>query len=122
MEEFAPYPMNYKNAAFTDERASIWIFDYLPWDRKEEQKVLKSLGWSKGKENTGEIHIDCTLHGVASNFHYQRWGGARTALHYSKMIRRGDMKRPEAMRLLRQDEADDARPILREFKKHLSSV
>lgn len=104
IKEFMPYEFDYKNASFDNELSSIWIFDYIYWRREEEQKALKEIGWSKGN-NISEIHIDCSLHELCSFFHRKKWGRVRTALHYSKMIRRGDMNREEALRLLKKEES-----------------
>lgn len=114
--DFMPYEFDYKNASFDQELSSIWIFDYIYWRREDEQKALKEIGWSKGKFPS-EIHIDCSLHSLCSYFHLQRWGGLRTSLHYSKMIRRGDMTRKEALKLLKEESKDDAKLILKNFRK-----
>ena len=120
VHEFAPYPMDYKNASFDDELGSIWIFDYLYWDRNKEKAALREMGWEKGRENIGDIHMDCELHGLCNQFHKQSWGSVRTALHYSKMIRRGDMERNEAIKLLEKEEIEDPTPILQHFRSRLA--
>ncbi len=115
IEEFMPYDFDYKNASFDNELQSIWIFDYIYWRREEEQRALNELGWSKGNY-ISEIHIDCSLHELCSYFHMKNWGRVRTALHYSKMIRRGDMKREEAIEILEKEEKKDVKYILNKLK------
>lgn len=118
IDEFMPYKFDYKNASFDNELSSIWIFDYLYWRREEEQKALKEIGWSKGN-NVSEIHIDCSLHDLCNYFHKKSWGKVRTALHYSKMIRRGDMSRQEALALLKKEESKKIKNLRYSFIKKL---
>ena len=120
IHEFAPYPMDYKNASMDNELDSIWIFDYIYWDRIKEREAIRTLGWKKGRKNIGEIHIDCELHGLCNQFHKKSWGSIRTALHYSKMIRRGDMQRNEAIKLLEKEEIEDPTTILEYFRSRLA--
>lgn len=118
IREFIPYDFEYENASLDNELNSIWLFDYVYWRRSDEKKVLEKLGWSKGN-NISEIHVDCTLHDICSYFHMKKWGGARTALHYSKMIRRGDMKRYEAMALLEKEEKKNVSKLMAMFRNKI---
>lgn len=118
IKEFMPYEFDYKNASFDNELSSIWIFDYIYWRREDEQKALKEIGWNKGN-NISEIHIDCSLHELCNYFHKKNWGRVRTALHYSKMIRRGDMTREEALKLLKKEEGKRVSYIKKYFMNRL---
>lgn len=118
IQEFMPIDFDYKEASFDNELNSIWIFDYIYWTKEEEKKVLKGLGWSKG-DFPSDIHIDCSLHSLCSYYHLKKWGGLRTSLHYSKMIRRGDMKRDEALRLLKEESKENFNYIFKKFREKL---
>lgn len=75
------------------------IYDYLPVDRQEAQRVITSeMGWSK----TGEHfeHTDCALHPVVGYIHRLRFPEltAQTA-HLSGQIRMKELSRDEALRV-----------------------
>lgn len=112
IDEFMPIDFDYRKATFDNELNTIWIFDYIYWNREDEKKALKVLGWSRG-DFPSDIHIDCSLHFLCSFYHLKKWGGLRTSLHYSKMIRRRNMKREEALKLLKAESKEDYKSIFR---------
>ncbi len=93
---------------------SVCLGSYIPWDVKEQVRLIqKELGW-KGDEVEGVPSqyayekIECYMQGVRDYLKFSKRGYGRTAHLASIDIRNGRITREEGMKLL--EEYDGKRP------------
>ena len=94
---------------------SVFLGSYIPWDVKEQVKIIKKeLGW-QGDEVEGippeydYEKIECFMQGVRDYIKFLKRGFGRTTHLTSIDVRNGRMTREEALKLV--DAYDGKRPV-----------
>ena len=100
-----PYIFPTQREIFKNNIKAIYLGNYIPWDVKEQVKIIKSeLEWKGDEvegipENYDYEKIECMMQGVRDYIKYLKRGFGRTSHLTSIDIRNKRMKREEAKEL-----------------------
>jgi hypothetical protein len=110
MNEFLIYPnLNYFNQTFLKRTGYFGrlIFPLFfidnPSDKEMGAIIQQELGWNDSKTSEYTKHFDCIAEPFTNYIRNQIYGYERRICQYSNMIRRGEITREHAMKMLQDD-------------------
>jgi hypothetical protein len=100
----------------TEGPETVRVFDYVPWDHREIEKVLaEETGWKKPEGPTA-WRYDCILEPMLDYTYKREFGVSTVGIYLSGLIRQGIMSREEALEAMEASESDE---FLREKAKQV---
>jgi len=76
--------------------------EYIEWNEEQVFKVIREeLKWKESK--VGKEHTDCLINPVKCYLRYQRWGFGSKTQKLSALLRDGQMKREDAIELIKNE-------------------